>query len=198
MVHLRALRPSGFVEPCLPSIARKPPSGPQWLHEIKHDGYRLIARRDGDRVRLFTRRGYDWSDRYPRIVQAMAALKVTSATMDGEAVWCGENGVSDFEKVHGRAHDHQVILYAFDLLELAGVDLREDPLIERKGKLAKVLAPARDGIRYSEHLDGDGTTMFEHVCSMKLGASSRSGGICPMSPAGPNAGSRCAIRQAPR
>jgi len=63
--RLRAGRPSGFIEPCLPSIARKPPTGPQWLHEIKHDGYR-----HGGRVRLFTRRGFEWSDRYPRIVEA--------------------------------------------------------------------------------------------------------------------------------
>jgi bifunctional non-homologous end joining protein LigD len=113
----------------------------------------LIARRHGDRVRLFTRRGFDWSDRYPRIVDAMAALKVTSATIDGEAVWCGEDGLSDFEKVHGRTHDHQVFLYAFDLLEVGGVDLCETPLIERKAKLFKLLARAPDGIRYSEHLE---------------------------------------------
>jgi bifunctional non-homologous end joining protein LigD len=124
--------------------------------------------RDGDRVRLFTRRGFDWTDRYPRIVAAMAALKVASATVEGEAVWCGEDGVSDFEKVHGRTHDHQVFLYAFDLLEVGGVDLREAPLIERKAKLADLLARAVDGIRYSAHLEGDGATIFEHACKMKL------------------------------
>jgi ATP-dependent DNA ligase len=168
MTAATRLRPSGFIDRCLPSIARKAPDGPQWLHEVKHDGYRLMARRDGDRVRLFTRRGFDWSDRYPRIVKAMAALKVASATIDGEAVWCGEDGVSDFEKVHGRILDHQVFLYAFDLLEVGGIDLRGAPLIERKGKLAKLLARSLDGIRYSEHLEGDGTTIFAHACKMKL------------------------------
>jgi bifunctional non-homologous end joining protein LigD len=128
----------------------------------------LISRRHGDRVRLFTRRGFDWSNRYPRIVTAMAALKVASATIDGEAVWCDEDGVSDFEKVHGCSHDHQDFLYAFDLLHLDGVDLREAPLIERKAKLAKLTARAPDGIRYSEHLEGDGATIFEHVCKLGL------------------------------
>jgi bifunctional non-homologous end joining protein LigD len=73
------------IEPCTPKLASKPPAGPQWTHEIKHDGYRLIARKQGDRLRLFTRRGYDWSDRYPRIVEAVEALPTGSATIDGEA-----------------------------------------------------------------------------------------------------------------
>jgi bifunctional non-homologous end joining protein LigD len=162
------LRPSGFIDACLPTIGRKPPSGPQWVHEIKQDGYRLIARRAGERVRLFTRRGFDWADRYPRIVEAMATLEVASATIDGEAVWCGEDGISDFDKVHGRTHDHQVFLYCFDLLELDGADLRETPLIERKRKLAKLLVRAGDVIRLSEHHEGDGATIFEHPCRLGL------------------------------
>jgi bifunctional non-homologous end joining protein LigD len=69
------------------------------------------------RSRLYTRRGYDWSDRYPRIEEALRQIKVTSAVIDGEAVWCGADGTSDFDKLHARAHDHQVIPIAFDLLE---------------------------------------------------------------------------------
>ncbi len=88
-------RPAGFIEPCLPILAHTAPDGPLWVHEIKHDGYRFICRWDGDRVRAFTRRGHDWTDRVPRIAEALAALPVTSATIDGEAVVCDSVGVSD-------------------------------------------------------------------------------------------------------
>jgi ATP-dependent DNA ligase len=82
---VKARRPMGFIEPCIPTVAAKVPEGPMWVHEIKHDGYRLIVRRSGDRVWLFTRRGYDWSDRYPRIVEAAKRLK-GSFVIDGETV----------------------------------------------------------------------------------------------------------------
>src|SRR5262245_25322475 len=91
---------SGFIEPCLPSPAERPPSGPDWVHEIKHDGYRLMARRDATGVRLLTRNGHDWSDRYPAIVEAVNRLKARSCLIDGEAVACDENGLacsSDFD-----------------------------------------------------------------------------------------------------
>jgi bifunctional non-homologous end joining protein LigD len=80
--------------------------GSAWVHEIKHDGYRLIARRDGNRVRLYTRRGYDWSGKYPWIVEALQSLRVRSIIVDGEAVWCGKDGKSDFDMLHSNAHDH--------------------------------------------------------------------------------------------
>ena len=89
--------PPGFIPPCLPTPSQKAPSGSAWVHEIKHDGYRLIARRDGNRVRLFTRRGYDWSGKYPRIVEALRSLRVRSIIVDGEAVWAGKDGKSDFD-----------------------------------------------------------------------------------------------------
>jgi bifunctional non-homologous end joining protein LigD len=162
-----ALRP-GLIEPCIPTRAETPPVGPQWIHEIKHDGYRLIAcKRDG-RVRLFTRRGFDRTERYPRISEAVAALRTASATIDGEAVCCDGPGVAVFEKLHSRAHDDQVFLYAFDLLELDGVDYRPLPLEVRKAKLEKILAKAAGGIRFNEHLAGDGQTIFEHACRLGL------------------------------
>jgi bifunctional non-homologous end joining protein LigD len=159
--------PAGFIEPCLPSPARRPPVGPEWVHEVKHDGYRLMARRRGDRVRLYTRRGYDWTGRYPRIAQALRSLKVTSALIDGEAVWCGPDGVLSFDKLHSRAHDDQVFLYAFDLLELDGVDCRAQPLARRKAWLRKLLARTQ-GMQFSEHLEGDGQQIFEHICKLGL------------------------------
>ena len=153
--------------PCLPSPSQKAPSGSAWVHEIKHDGYRLMARRDGNRVRLYTRRGYDWSAKYPRIVESLLSLRVRSIIVDGEAVWAGKDGKSDFDKMHSGAHDDQVFLYAFDLLELNGEDYRQHPLEQRKAKLEKVLARTQ-GMRFSEHIDGDGETIFEHACKMGL------------------------------
>src|SRR4051812_12661090 len=86
---LRPPIPPGFIEPCLPTVARCPPSGPGWRHEVKHDGYRLLAWRDGDTVRLFTRNGFDWQARYPAIVAAVAKLKVRSCLIDGEVILVG-------------------------------------------------------------------------------------------------------------
>jgi bifunctional non-homologous end joining protein LigD len=108
------------------------PTGSEWVHEIKHDGYRLIVRRDGNRVRLYTRRGYNWSHGFPLIVHAMTRLKVRSVIIDGEAVICDHNGLSNFDKLHSQSYDDQVVLYAFDLIELDGEDWRSRPLEERK------------------------------------------------------------------
>jgi ATP-dependent DNA ligase len=162
-----AKRP-GLIEPCIPTRAAKPPVGPQWIHEIKHDGYRMIARKRASRVRLFTRNGFDWTQRYPRISTAVAGLGAASATIDGEAVWCDGEGLAIFEKLHSRGYDHQVILYAFDLLELDGEDWRPRPLEERKAGLAQLLAKAPAGVHFTEHLEGDGAEIFAHAC--RLGA----------------------------
>jgi bifunctional non-homologous end joining protein LigD len=95
--------PPGFIAPCLPIAAERCKSGPAWVHEIKYDGYRMIARLKGDRVRLYTRRGFNWADRYPHIVDALRSLHVRSITIDAEAVWCGKDGKSDFYKLHSGA-----------------------------------------------------------------------------------------------
>ena len=123
-----------MIEPCLPSVGEQPPTGPGWVHEIKHDGYRLMARRDALSVgiRLLTKNGHDWASRYPLILQAVRRLKVRSCLIDGEAVCCNERGVSSFEKLRHRSHDAEVFLVAFDLLELDGQDLRREPLEVRK------------------------------------------------------------------
>jgi len=83
---------SGFIEPCLPSAADRPSSGPDWVHEIKHDGHRLMARRDSVGIRLLTRNGHDWADRYPSIVEAVNRLKTRSCLIDGEAMMCDDSG----------------------------------------------------------------------------------------------------------
>jgi bifunctional non-homologous end joining protein LigD len=103
--------PIGFIEPCIPTRAAKAPVGPDWVHEIKHDGYRLIVRRDGDTVRLFTRRGYDWSGRYPAIARAAVKLRASSFTIDGEAAVCGPDGVAIFDALHRRGTVTEAMLY---------------------------------------------------------------------------------------
>jgi bifunctional non-homologous end joining protein LigD len=134
-----AHRPPGFIEPCLPTPADTVPSGPQWVHEIKHDGYRFICRRDGDRVHVFSRRGNDYSDRVPAIAAALQSLKVKSVTLDGEGVVCDPDGVTDFALLRaalGRKGSRRPFLYAFDLLELDGRDLRDRPWEDRRKALA--------------------------------------------------------------
>jgi bifunctional non-homologous end joining protein LigD len=145
-----ARRPQGFIEPCLPTLADKVPSGPQWVHEIKHDGFRFICRRDGDSVRVFSRRGHDWTGRVPRIAEALTKLRVRSVILDGEGVVCREDGVSDFDMLRtavGRLGSRDAFLYAFDLLEINGTDLRRDSWEVRRATLASILRRSRDGIR---------------------------------------------------
>jgi bifunctional non-homologous end joining protein LigD len=88
-------RTSRFIEPCLPSLADRPPCGSEWLHEIKHDGFRLLACRDAAGIRLLTRNGNDFTARYPLIVEALDALRVRSCIIDGEAVACDGDGLSN-------------------------------------------------------------------------------------------------------
>jgi bifunctional non-homologous end joining protein LigD len=115
---------SGFIEPCLPSPAPKPPPGQGWIHEIKLDGFRLLARRDAAGVRLMTRRGIDWTTRYPSIAAAVTALACRSCLIDGEVVICGDDGVPVFDQLrYGRQPQTEAVLFAFDLLELADVSL---------------------------------------------------------------------------
>jgi bifunctional non-homologous end joining protein LigD len=156
-------------QPCIPTRGTKVPAGPDWLHEIKHDGYRLIVQREGKRVRLLTRRGYDWSDRYPLIVEAALRLRKTSFVIDGEAVVLGSDGISDFDALHGGRRNADVRLYAFDLLADDGVDMRDQPLQIRKVWLGKLLKRSGDGILLNEHEAGDiGPRLFEQACKMGL------------------------------
>src|SRR5271170_663678 len=139
-------RATGFVPPCIPTRAPNPPVGADWVHESKHDGYRLQVRREGDAVRLFTRRGYDWSGRYPAIAVTATLLRARSFTLDGEAVVCGPDGVAIFDALHRRGTVTEAMLYAFDLLEVDGEDLRALPLFDRKKRLTRLLGGRRLGI----------------------------------------------------
>jgi len=167
MIERRQL-PSGFIRPCQPSRVARPPSGPKWVHEIKLDGYRLMVRRDGARVRCFTRRGHDWADRFPAIVDAANRIDAASFMMDGEAVVVRDDGTSDFNALRSKRRGVEAMLFAFDLIEHDGDDLRGLPLIERKRRLAKLIGRAKHAIRFVEHLTEDGPTVFAHVCRMGL------------------------------
>jgi bifunctional non-homologous end joining protein LigD len=167
-VHPRALTlQTGFIPPCLPMSAPGAPSGRLWLHEIKHDGFRVIARTDGRRVRLYSRSGNDLTQRYPLIVEAMGRLP--PCTIDGEAIACDDSGVPSFNLLRRRQRDDRVFLYAFDLIELAGEDRRRDALAHRKIDLSRLLADAGPGVLLNEWTDGsecEGATVFEHACSL--------------------------------
>src|SRR4029453_2757946 len=159
--------PAAFIHPCQPIVAKQPPSGPGWAHELKHDGYRLqIHVRDG-RVRLFTRNGADWSKRYPRIVEEAARIK-GSAVMDAEVVCLIKRGIADFNTLHGRTAAHLPVACAFDLLMHDGDDLRRRPFRERKLVLSKLLLRSRGGIQYVEHSEGHGEKLLEAVCDLGL------------------------------
>ena len=158
--------PAAFIHPCQPTVAKEPPIGPGWVHELKHDGYRLqIHVRDG-RVRLYTINGNDWTKRYPRIVEEAARLRAP-LIIDAEVVHLSADGVPDFEALHSRTADEKAVALAFDLL-LSGDDIRRQPLIERKKALQWVLRKAHDGIQYVEHTEGDGRKMFQAVCKLGL------------------------------
>src|SRR5262249_37626266 len=151
-----------FVEPCLPSPVVRPPAGIDWIHEIKHDGFRLLARRGAPGVRLFTRNGHDWTERFPLIVEALSALKVATCLIDGEAVACNETGLAEFEFLRSRRGD--VHLCAFDILELDGRDLRLKPFTERRRLLAKLVQKPRAGLLLNAQFEDDGPLVFQHAC----------------------------------
>jgi len=128
--------------------------------EIKHDGFRVIARKDGHRVRLYSRPGNDLTHRFSLIVETLARLRSRSCIIDGEAVAYDDNGMPSFDHIRYRRHDDSAFLYAFDLIELNGDDLRREPLDTRKATLASILRRAAPGLRLNDHIEADGPTVF--------------------------------------
>ena len=164
----RRLAFPNFCEPCLPSPAEKPPAGAGWLHEIKHDGFRMLVRRGATGVRLFTRNGHDWTGRFPLISRAALTLKAASSLIDGEAVACDRDGMPCFDRLRYRRQDGHVFLYAFDLIELDGDDLRHEPIERRKAALAKLVRNGKSGLVLNEHIDEPGDVVFRHACKLGL------------------------------
>jgi bifunctional non-homologous end joining protein LigD len=162
-----------FVEPSLAQLVDRPPKGKDWVHEVKFDGYRIEARIDGRSVKLLTRKGLDWTERFKPIADLLKKLRLGSALIDGEIVVEATSGVPSFSELQQALSAGQMdrfICYVFDLLYCNGVDLRNVPLIERKALLQKILEPIAGsaGVRYSEHFEGDGATLLAHACQMGL------------------------------
>ncbi|MDN5001258.1 RNA ligase family protein [Bradyrhizobium sp. GCM10027634] len=154
---------------CLPTAARAAPDGPDWFHEIKYDGYRLRVERTGRYVRLITKNGHNWTDRFPWIVQSALRNREQHFVIDGEAVVLGVDGVSDFNTLHSRRHDDEVQLYAFDLLAAGGEDLRQLPLEMRKTNLARLLRGRPDGMFVAPfEAGGVGPELFRKACEFGL------------------------------
>jgi bifunctional non-homologous end joining protein LigD len=173
----------GIIEPCLRSPVKAPPSGPGWIHEIKHDGFRILARRDAAGVRLITRAGNDFSSRFPFIAMALGKLPVRSCLIDGEAIVCDENGLAVFELIRRHGALASAVHCAFDLLELDGKDLRHAPIEKRKALLAELLRGSKLSIVLNEVYEEDGAIVFREACrlgcegivSKKLGSIYRRG-----------------------
>jgi ATP-dependent DNA ligase len=150
---------------CIPTRGTEVPSGPEWLHEIKYDGFRLRVERSGSRVRLLTRNGLDQALSLDRGMKN----RIKQFVIDGEAVVLGVDGISDFEALHSRQHDDEVQLYAFDVLAMDDDDLRRLPLSMRKTNLARLLARRPDGIFVAPFEQGEiGPDLFRAACRMGL------------------------------
>ncbi|UVK55909.1 DNA ligase D [Mesorhizobium sp. AR02] len=163
-----------FVEPQLATLERDAPPGRDWLHEVKFDGYRMQAQIAGTDVRLLTRTGLDWTEKFgDEITAELAALKCSDAIIDGEIVVLADSGVSSFALLQqdlSAKRTNRFLYYAFDLMRLDGKDLRAEPLVERKQALQELLGkqPENAAVRFSVHFSEPGKIMLEHACRMGL------------------------------
>jgi DNA ligase D len=175
------------IEPQLASATADTPGGDDWLHEIKLDGYRTLARKSGGEVRLITRGGLDWTRRYGDLAEAFAALPCRDAIIDGEIVVLDAKGVSRFAELQAalsRGAGRELVFFAFDLLHLNGWDVTEAPLLRRKALLAGLLAGGtpRAAIHLSDHVEGGGPAFFERVSEMGLEGVVSKRGSAPYQP----------------
>lgn len=172
-VTRRSEGPAGF-SPQLATPVERPPEGSEWIHEIKFDGYRLICRKSGATVRLFTRSGHDWTARFASIARQLQTLPVRDAILDGEVVALSENGISDFQRLQNvmkSGAETQLKYYLFDLPWCEGQDLQAEPLVERKRRLEKILKPdarRHPNVLYSEHVQSKGAEMLALACRQGL------------------------------
>ena len=161
-----------FVAPQLATLKAQPPSGKGWLHEIKFDGYRLQARIDNGKVKLLTRSGLDWTDKFGKeVIEGLASLPAEQAIIDGELIVEGASGASDFSALQAdlsEGRSDRFVYFAFDLLHLDGADMQNMPLLERKSALDTLLKGSEGVIRYSEHFVEDGEMILRHACRLSL------------------------------
>jgi len=159
-----------FTAPQLATLVAAVPAGDAWLHEQKFDGYRIEAVRTRAGVRLYTRRGNDWTDTFPTIAEAVAKVSAKSFVLDGEVAVLRPDGITDFQGLQQalKTRSPNLVYFVFDLLEEAGKDLRDQPLLARKARLAKLLAKAPSVLRFSEHVVGRGEQLFAEACKRGL------------------------------
>ncbi len=160
-----------FIGPELASQSAGPPSGDGWFHELKLDGYRIQARKDGDSVQLLTRTGLDWTHRMKTIAALVAVLPIEKAILDGEVVVLADNGTTSFADLQAAFQDgakKPLTYFAFDLLHLNGHSLRGLPLVERKKLLERLVENGGEFLRFSEHIESNGEAVFQKACEMHL------------------------------
>ena len=158
----------GFIEPALATAVEKVPSGARWIHEIKFDGYRVQVHLANEEVKVFTRRGHDWTNRFKKVAEDAWHIKAGSAIVDGEIVVPAADGTTDFSVLQNelKGKSTSIVLVAFDLLYLNGRDLRKLPLVARKAELKKIIAGTN--VQFSESFEIEGRSMFEHACKLGL------------------------------
>jgi bifunctional non-homologous end joining protein LigD len=159
--------------PQLATLTKTPPSGDQWIHEIKLDGYRVGCLVTGGRVRLISRNGLDWTPKFPEIAEAIKALGAKEALIDGELVVMQPDGRTSFEAMQNAAASRSarsgLLYFAFDLLHLEGEQIDRLPLEDRKERLRALVGRSTSGrIRYAEHFEGRGEDVFDQACRMGL------------------------------
>ena len=158
----------GFVEPALATTIEKVPNGDRWIHEIKFDGYRVQVHLANTEVKVYTRRGHDWTLRFKKIASDAWHIAASSAIIDGEIVVPAADGTTDFSVLQNelKGRSTRIVMVAFDLLYLNGYDLRKLPLLERKEYLKKLIADT--AIQFSESFEVDGSEMYQHACKTGL------------------------------
>ncbi len=158
----------GFIEPALASAIGSVPSGARWIHEIKFDGYRVQVHLANEAVKIFTRRGHDWTHRFKKIATDAWHIQAGAAIIDGEVVVPADDGTSDFSALQNelKGKSTNIVLVAFDLLYLNGRDLRKLPLHQRKAELKKIITGT--DVQFSESFETDGREMYRHACRLGL------------------------------
>src|SRR5204862_7511565 len=174
MVRLRraeATALAGWVKPQLTTLVDAPPDGPEWLHEIKFDGYRMHARLDRGAVRLLTRTGLDWTHKYPAIAAAVASLPARQAYLDGELCGVRPDGTTSFSLIQNASdsgHSEALVFFLFDLLHLDGEAVGVRPVTDRKERLQALLSGTHSPLHYSDHQIGQGQAFYDHACALKV------------------------------
>jgi DNA ligase D-like protein (predicted ligase) len=159
-----------WVKPQLAALVKEPPDGPDWLHEIKLDGYRMHARLDAGRVQLLTRRGNDWTDKYPALAKAITGLPAQTAYLDGELCGVLPDGRTAFNLIQNASDtgEGSLVYFLFDLLYLNGEDILDLPVVDRKAQLATLLSGAPDALHYNDHQIGHGPAFHRLACEHGL------------------------------